>query len=212
VRRLSFLIEHVRIARTGDMAFELASLFVETHQHGKLLLAAEPGLCNRHFRHPYRLVVDRDRHRKGVPVLAAMGERKPRRVGKALGRAVDDLGDHRQQPHCPGADARDQQQFGKILRAGLLQPQPLGPAPPATTAPPSIVPWFPRFAGSYPSTRACRWIGTAHQQSYTMLGGAVTAGAGRGAGAAAPRRARLLAAYQRARAGVDRPRRARTRW
>ena len=54
-----------------------------------------------------------------MPVLAAMGERKPRRVGKPVGRAMDDLGDHRQRPHRTGANTRTQQQFSKILRAGI---------------------------------------------------------------------------------------------
>ena len=48
-----------------------------------------------------------------------MSEGKPRRVGKLVGRAMDDLGDHRPRPHRTGADTRAQQQFGKILRAGI---------------------------------------------------------------------------------------------
>jgi hypothetical protein len=40
--------------------------------------------------------------------FAAGRDGKPRRVGKPVGRAMDDLGDHRQRPHRPGADPRSQ--------------------------------------------------------------------------------------------------------
>jgi hypothetical protein len=56
---------------------------------------------------------------KGMPVLAAMGDRKPRWVREPVGRAMDDLGDHRQRPHRPGANTLGQQQFGKVLRASI---------------------------------------------------------------------------------------------
>ena len=51
-----------------------------------------------------------------MPVLAAMGEREAGRVREAAGRAVDDLGDHGQRAHRPGADAGHQQQLGEIGR------------------------------------------------------------------------------------------------
>jgi hypothetical protein len=89
------LIEHVRKGWASGAAFQPARLIIQTLQCGKLFLAAEPSLCNRSLQHPDRLIIDRDRHRKGVPVLAAMSDRKPRRVGKAVERAMDDLCDHR---------------------------------------------------------------------------------------------------------------------
>ena len=46
-----------------------ACLIVEPLQCGKLFLAAKPGLRNRGLQHPDRLIVDRDRHRKGMAVL-----------------------------------------------------------------------------------------------------------------------------------------------
>ena len=103
----------------GRVAFQPARLVVEALQCSKLFLAAEPGFRHRGFQHADRLVVYRDRHRKGVTVLPAMGERKPSRVGKPVGRAVDDLGDHRQRPHRPGADTGGQQQPRKIRRAHI---------------------------------------------------------------------------------------------
>jgi hypothetical protein len=39
--------------------------------------SAEPGVRNRSLQHPDRLAVDRSRHRKAMPVLAAMGDGKP---------------------------------------------------------------------------------------------------------------------------------------
>ena len=113
------LFEYLRKGRASGAAFEPARLIIETLQCGKLLLTAEPGLGNRRFQNSDRLVVDRDRHWEGMPVLAAMSHRKPRRVGKPVGCAMDDLGDHRQRPHRPGADTRGQQQIGKILWASI---------------------------------------------------------------------------------------------
>jgi hypothetical protein len=49
----------------------------EALQCGKLALAAKPGVRNRSLQHPDRLAVDRSRHRKAMPVLAAMGDGKP---------------------------------------------------------------------------------------------------------------------------------------
>ena len=83
------LIEHRTKGWAGGAAFQPARLIIETLQCGKLFRAAEPSLRNRSLQHPDRLVIDRDRHRKRVPVLAAMRDRKARRVGKAVGRAMD---------------------------------------------------------------------------------------------------------------------------
>ena len=65
------------------------------------------------------LVIDLERNRERVPVLAAMGERKTRRVAKAARRAVYDLGDESKRSHGSRADARRKQQIGKIGRAAL---------------------------------------------------------------------------------------------
>ncbi len=54
-----------------------------------------------------------------MSVLAAVGERKPRRVAEPIGRAVHHLGHHGKRLYRPRADARRQQQLGKILRPEL---------------------------------------------------------------------------------------------
>ena len=54
-----------------------------------------------------------------MPVLAAMGERKARRIREAAGRAVHDLSDQRKRPHRAGADSRRLQQIGKVDRSAL---------------------------------------------------------------------------------------------
>jgi len=71
------LFEHPPKGWTNGVAFELARLIVGALQCGKLALAAKPGVRNRSLQHPDRLAVDRSRQRKVMPVLAAMGDRKP---------------------------------------------------------------------------------------------------------------------------------------
>src|SRR6516162_4403836 len=91
VRIPPLLFEYLRKGRASGAAFEPARLIIETLQCGKLLLTAAPGLGNRRFQNSDRLVVHRDRHWEGMPVLAAIGHRKPRRVGKPVGCAMNDL-------------------------------------------------------------------------------------------------------------------------
>src|SRR6516162_11964786 len=80
VRIPPLLIDKLCKGWAGRVAFQPARLVVEALQCSKLFLAAEPGFRHRGFQHADRLVVYRDRHRKGVTVLPAMGERKPSRV------------------------------------------------------------------------------------------------------------------------------------
>jgi hypothetical protein len=54
-----------------------------------------------------------------MPVLAAMGEREAGRIAEAAGRAVHDLGHHRERPDGAGADPRHQQQVGEIPRPAI---------------------------------------------------------------------------------------------
>ena len=68
------------------------------------------------LQHVDRAVVDLERHGKGMPVLAAMGDREPRRVAEAVGCAMHDLGDLGQRADRPCTDPRHQQKLGKILR------------------------------------------------------------------------------------------------
>ena len=119
VRTSPLLLDELLKSGAGHMAFEPADLVVETLQRGEFFLAAEPGLRNRRFEHPDRLVVYRDGHREGVPVLAAMGERKTRRIAKSARRAVHDFGHQGESLHRAGADAGRQQQVGKVDRSAL---------------------------------------------------------------------------------------------
>jgi hypothetical protein len=62
----------LRKVRARGASFEPACLIVETLQCSQLCLAAEAGLRNCGLQHPDRLIVNPERHRKVVPVLAAM--------------------------------------------------------------------------------------------------------------------------------------------
>ena len=98
---------------------EPARLLVEPPDRGQLLRLAELRLHDRRFHHLDRAVVDFQRHGIGVAVLAAVGDREPRRVAEPVGRAVDDLGDLRERAHRAGADPRHEQEVGEILRAAV---------------------------------------------------------------------------------------------
>ena len=54
-----------------------------------------------------------------MPVLAAMGEREPRRVAKAVGRAMHNLRDHGQRADGACANARHEQELREIGRTGF---------------------------------------------------------------------------------------------
>ena len=75
--------------------------------------------CTADFITPDRLVVDLERNREGMAVLAAMGQREARGIAEAVGRAVHDLGDHRERADRARADAGREQQIGEVDRAAL---------------------------------------------------------------------------------------------
>src|SRR5262245_15532817 len=87
-RALALLCNELGHARPGGMALELPRLRVEPLQGVKLLFAAKLGIADRGFQHPNRLVIDAQRHRERVPVLAAMGQRKPGRIAEPARRPV----------------------------------------------------------------------------------------------------------------------------
>ncbi len=107
--------DEVRHGRSVGELLEPPGLRVEPADRAHLLVVVELRLRHRRFQHADRLVVDAERHRKRVPVLAAMGKREAGWIGEAAGRAVDHLGDHCQRLHRALADARDEQQLGEIL-------------------------------------------------------------------------------------------------
>ncbi len=92
---------------------------IQAAQRFQPLVVAEFRFCDRRFQHREGPVVDPDRHRVGVSVLAAMREGKPGRIGKTARRPVHHLGHRRQGRDGAGADPRHQQQVGKIRWAGL---------------------------------------------------------------------------------------------
>src|SRR3954466_2388876 len=74
--------------------FQLPRLVVEALNRGKLLFAAERCLLDGGLHDANSLVIDADRHWEWLPVLAAVGEREPRRIAEAIGRAMHHLGNH----------------------------------------------------------------------------------------------------------------------
>jgi len=101
------------------MALDLSSLVVEPFERAELFRSAQFCLLDRRFHHLNGLVIDAERHREWMPVLAAMGDGESRRVGEAVRCAVHHLGDHRQRPHGPRPHARNEEELGKVLRAAI---------------------------------------------------------------------------------------------
>ena len=54
-----------------------------------------------------------------MPVLAAMGHREPRRVAKAVRRAMHDFGDHGKRANSACANARNEQELREIGRTAF---------------------------------------------------------------------------------------------
>ena len=105
--------EHVE-RRAGGGALQKPRLIVEALKSVQLFGLAKLGVLHRGFQDADGLVIDLDRHRVGMAVLAAMRQREARRILEAVGRAVHDLGHHGQRLHRAGADAGRQQQLGKV--------------------------------------------------------------------------------------------------
>src|SRR6185503_10068717 len=88
--------------RRGDVGFRAAPCFdcasecVEAFEASELLVVAEPGRVERASQHRDRFIVDLERHREGVTVLAAMRKGEARGIVESGWRAVHDFGDERQ--------------------------------------------------------------------------------------------------------------------
>src|SRR5580704_11731689 len=63
------------------------------------------------LQHANGAIVDLQRHWIGMPVLAAMGDRKSCGIAEAVGRAMYDLGDLGQRSDGPCADAWHEQKL-----------------------------------------------------------------------------------------------------
>ena len=81
--------------RAGGGALVAPGLLVEAADRVEPLALAELRLGERRLQDLGGLVVDGGRHRIGVAVLAAMGEREAGRISEAAGRPVHDLGNER---------------------------------------------------------------------------------------------------------------------
>ena len=94
-------------------------LGIESSECPEFLLASEFRTLDRRFQDPNRLIIDLERHRVGMAVLAAVREREAGGVFKAIGRSVYDFGHHRKRAHGACADPGRQQQIRIINRAKL---------------------------------------------------------------------------------------------
>src|SRR5262249_48660049 len=98
---------------------EAAGRFVEARQRREAIGVAELCLLYRVLHDPNRLVVNFERHREGVTVLAAVSQREPRRIGEAARRAVDDLGNEGERKDRTWPDARRAEEIGEVFRPAL---------------------------------------------------------------------------------------------
>src|SRR3954468_6761198 len=96
MRALAFTGDESLERRAARDLLELACLIVQPLERAKLLLATELSLLHGGFHDTDRFVIDLDRHRKRVAVLAAVRQREARRIAKPAGCAMHDLGHHRQ--------------------------------------------------------------------------------------------------------------------
>src|SRR5207244_3560855 len=83
MRFLNLIVDQLFNGGARSNAFERAGLGIEPPQCAKLLVAAKPGFLHGGLQDANGFVIDLDRNGIGMPILAAMGERKPRGIGKA---------------------------------------------------------------------------------------------------------------------------------
>ena len=122
--RVPPLLRDQRLDRgTAGAALKPAGLIIETLQRAQFLLSSQPRLLNRRLQHLDGLIIDADRHRKWMPVLAAVGKGKSRRIAETIGRAMQDLGDHRQGAHGPRRQPPEQAAVRRN-RSGRARPPP----------------------------------------------------------------------------------------
>jgi hypothetical protein len=82
VRVLPLLCDERGQRRASRVALQMPRWLVEAANDVETLAVAKLGTFHGGLQHLDRTVVNQGWHRKGVTVLAAMGERKPRPVGK----------------------------------------------------------------------------------------------------------------------------------
>src|ERR1043166_4223909 len=119
VRTAALLGEVRREGGAACMPLQPPRLRVQAADRGELFVIAELRLADRALQHADRLVVDLERDREGVAVLAAVSEGEAGRVGEAARGGMDDFGDHGERTHRARADAGDEEQVGEVPRAGI---------------------------------------------------------------------------------------------
>ena len=103
----------------GRARLDPAGLLVETAQCTQALFAAELRLLDGVLEDRDGPVVHAQRHREGMPVLAAVGERETRRIREPAGCAVDDLRHGGERLDGARADSWLEEQVGEVLGSVL---------------------------------------------------------------------------------------------
>ena len=94
--------------------FKPARLAVEAFQGLHFLVSSELGFLHGRLHHPDGFIVDFERNRVGMAILAAMGQREACGILETVGRAMHDLGDHGERSDRARADTRRQEKLGEI--------------------------------------------------------------------------------------------------
>src|SRR3569623_1272226 len=95
--------------------FKAPRLVVESFQGVHTVVYSELCLLHGGFQDPDGFVIDLDRDRVGMPILAAVRQRESCRVAETKRRTVDDLRNHRYRLPGPRSDAGRKTQVGKVL-------------------------------------------------------------------------------------------------
>src|SRR6516165_1305178 len=106
MRLLSFMRDQLPDRRTRSASLDQSGLLIDPPQGIKFLFPSQFRSMNGGLQHAYCLVINPQRHWKGMSVFASMREREPRGVGEAIRGTVHYLGDHGQRAHRPGSDPR----------------------------------------------------------------------------------------------------------
>ena len=102
--------------RSGSAPLKPAGLIVQALDCRELLGLAKLGSLHGRFQYADGAIIDLQRDGIGMPILAAVGDRKSRRIAEAVRRAMDDLGNLGQRADGAGADAGHEQKLREIPR------------------------------------------------------------------------------------------------
>src|SRR5215469_13676409 len=96
MRLMSFLRDQLLDRRTRSASLDQSGLLIEPPQRTKFFFPPQFRSMNGGLQHAYCLVVNPQRHWKGMSVFASMREREPCGVREAIRGSVNNFGDHRQ--------------------------------------------------------------------------------------------------------------------